>query len=165
MAKNHFAVMLRRLLLILFGKLFRVESLPANVASAEGFTRFLLQSSLFARETGRVKPPALMPSYNKDKGRLETSIHRTDGMRPDEIWALGYHYVENLAARRRIQARASGVASVVTGQGLQFDVNGDPYPRHVDIVGWPPDEKHQRMMKATEIARGMRLEMDPRQPG
>jgi len=54
---------------------------------------------------------------------------------------------------------------LVLGRALQLDVNGLPYPRHVDIVGWPdPDghDKSKQLMKATEIADMMVLEIDPR---
>lgn len=158
--------MLRRFSLSLFGRLPHLDSLPSEVVAAEGFTRFLLHRKHFAPTTGRVKAPALLPWHNNDKGRLETSIYRTDGLGPDHVWALGYRYVETPSGGRRIQARGSGVISSVTSQRLLLDVDGDPFPRHVDIVGWPlADEKHLQMMKATEIANGMRLEMDPRQTG
>lgn len=128
----------------------------------EHFTRFLVQRNLFARTTRRIKPPAITPRYNKEKARWETSTHRTDGLRTDGIWALGYQYVEDVSKDRRILARASGVVSVVTTLGLQWDVNGQPYPRHADIIGWSNDDKHRRMMVATEIANNMTLEIDPR---
>lgn len=128
----------------------------------EGFTRFLVHSNHFVASKGRVLPPALKPKYNEEKRRWETSTHRSDGLRTERIWALGYRYVEDLSKGRRIRSRASGVASFVTDTGLQWDVNGQPYPRHADIIGWSVDDKDVRMMAATEIANRMLLEMDPR---
>jgi hypothetical protein len=128
----------------------------------EGFTRFLVHSNQFVASKGRVLPPALVPRLNRQKLRWETSAHRIDGLRAELIWALGYRYVEDLSKDRQIRARASGVASFVTERGLQWDVNGQPYPRHADIIGWSVDEKHARMMVATEIANRMLLEIDPR---
>ena len=105
----------------------------------------------------------MMPFENKQKQRWETSVIRTDHLQGEQIWALGYQYAENIQAGRRIRARGIGEVATVTAQGLQFDVNGDPYPRHVDIVGWPNGhDKAARMMLATEIANSMSLEMDAR---
>jgi hypothetical protein len=114
----------------------------------------------FAATIGRVKPAALLPQWNEYRRRFETSIHRTEGLRPDQIWAIGYRYVEKT---RRIRGRGHCQASLVTKQALHFDVNGEPYPRHVDVVGWP-DEEDAQLMRATEIADGMTLELDPRGP-
>ena len=72
---------------------------------------------------------------------------------------VGYRYVES--QDRHIRARGLGVVSFVTDVGFVFEVNGKPYPRHADIIGWH-NEKHERLMKATEIANQMQLEMDPR---
>lgn len=105
----------------------------------------------------------MMPYENKQKQRWETSAIRTDHLRAGEIWALGYLYAENVLAGRRIRARGIGEVAAITALALRLDVNGDPYPRHVDIVGWPnSNDKAARMMVATEIANGMSLEIDPR---
>lgn len=138
-----------------------MHSLPGAVADAEGITRFLVWGNQFAASTGRVKPPALMPHANPQTGRAETSIYRTDGLPAEAIWRLGYQFVENIVAGRRIRARGFAAASIVTGQSLQFEANGVPHPRHADIIGWP-NAKDARLMLATEIANVMTLETDPR---
>jgi hypothetical protein len=69
--------------------------------------------------------------------------------------------VENLANRRVIKARGQGAYTLATAQGLALDVNGVPFPRHADIIGWSQD-KDARLMKATEIADKLELELDPR---
>jgi len=107
-------------------------------------------------------PGALLPLQNDETGRWETSIYRIDGLAAARIWTLGYTYLENVAENRHIKARASGLVSIVTGQGLQFDVNGRPYPRHADIIGWPNGDKHARMMAAARIANELTLQIDPR---
>jgi hypothetical protein len=142
------------------GRFLRLTDLPREVALAENISRFLVSRRHFAPTTGRVKPPAVMPLWNKDRGRFETSIHRTDGLLPAAIWRIGYRYVENLSQQRRIRARGHCVASLVTEQGLGFHVNGRPYPRHTDLVGWPDGEDDQ-LMRATDIADRMQLEIDP----
>ena len=104
----------------------------------------------------------MMPMQNKMTARLETSTHRVKNLRTEEIWTLGYDHVENAANGRIIKARGHGPYILAEDQGLSLDVNGPPYPRHVDIVGWPATDKHARLMKATEIADKLSLEIDPR---
>ncbi|MHC4402052.1 MAG: hypothetical protein ACYTG0_20460, partial [Planctomycetota bacterium] len=79
-------------------------------------------------------------------------------------WELGYTHVEKIEAGRTVRARCTGTVTMVRDRGMQLDVNGPPYPRHVDIVGWPPDsaDNSKRLMIATEIANKMTLEIDPR---
>jgi len=144
-----------------FARFLRLSDLPPQVAATESVSRFLLSKKLFAATTGRVKPAALLPYWNQKRRRFETSTHRTDDLRPEQIWAIGYRHVENLAQNRQIRGRGHCQAAVVTAQALGFHVNGRPYPRHVDVVGWP-DEEDARLMRATEIADSMTLELDPR---
>ena len=98
---------------------------------------------------------------NKVTGRLETSTHRVVGLSEHEIWNLGYNNVENAANNRIIKARGQGAYILATAQGLALDVNGPPFPRHVDVIGWPTD-KDAQLMKAIEIADKMALKIDPR---
>ena len=164
MAKNLFAKMWLRFSLSRFGRFLHFENLPSEIAENEQFTRFLVHSNQFRTGNGgRVMPSALLPLNNKKRARWETSTHRTDGLSQLDVWRLGYRFVENVANNRRIKARGSGSVATVLAQALQFDVNGRPYPRHADIIGWP-DDKHARMMQATQIANRLILENDPR-PG
>ena len=148
----------------LFARCLHVASLSeTTVDPKEVITRFLFQGSHFAVTTGRVNPTALMPYDNKNSKRRETSIIRTDGLQDREVWELGYQIHEVAVTPRPIKARAVGVAAIVIDQQLQFDINGNPYPRHADIIGWPVgDEKHARLALATEIANRMTLEVDTR---
>lgn len=138
--------------------------LAESIGVDEAFVRFILSASQYAATTGRVKAEALIPLFNEAKARYETSVHRCDGLAEAEIWALGYEYVENLPAGRKIKARGMGSIRIVVEVGLTTDVNGPPFPRHVDLVGWPPstDAKHARKMCAVEIADKMRVILDPR---
>jgi len=99
--------------------------------------------------------------FNRTKSRWETSTHRTAHLTAAQIWEIGYRHVEDASRNRSIKARADGAFKVVVDRGLRLDVNGEPYPRHVDIVAWP-EEKHARLMTATEIAVSLKLEVDPR---
>jgi hypothetical protein len=113
-------------------------------------------------EKKRVKPLALLPMLNKTTNRWETSTHRIQGLAVAEIWNLGYEHVENRPANRIIKARGQGPFHLAKSAGLSLDVNGPPYPRHVDIVGWSPTDKDVRLMRATEIANSLLLVIDPR---
>jgi len=135
--------------------------LSADLRNNEDFTRFILTKKHFSIEKMRVKAPALLPMLNKVKGRFETSTHRVKDLAATEIWKLGYDHVENVAEGRTIKARGQGAYSLAQAQGLAFDVNGPPYPRHVDVIGWSSD-KDVRLMQATEIADKLSLEIDPR---
>lgn len=107
-----------------------------------------------------MKPAALLPQFNERKERLETSIFRTHGLSSRRCWHLGYVHAEN---SRRIKARGVEIVSIILGEGLAIEVDGDPFPRHADITGWD-DAKPLRLLKATQIADKLRLEIDPREP-
>jgi hypothetical protein len=135
--------------------------LSVEIRDGEEFTRFILNRKHFSAENRRVKANALLPLTNNVTGRLETSTHRVAGLNDQQIWTLGYENVENAANNRIIKARGQGPIALVSASGLSCDVNGLPYPRHVDVIGWP-QEKDGQMMKAVEIADKMALEIDPR---
>lgn len=139
----------------------RERPLSVDIRDGEEFTRFILNRKHFSAENKRVKANALLPMTNKVTGRLETSTHRVAGLNNQEIWSLGYEHVENVANNRIIKARGQGPFGLVSASGLSCDVNGPPYPRHVDVIGWPTD-KDAQLMKAIEIADKMALEIDPR---
>ena len=140
-------------------------TLPSDIEVNESFTRFIFSRRHFAPEKGRVKPQAIQPRFNAHRARWETSTHRIDGLTAAEIWKLGYANVEDARTDQRIKARGTGSFALVTTQELALDVNGPPFPRHVDIIGWSTTDKDLRLMQATEIANKMQLEVDPRAPG
>lgn len=127
----------------------------------EEFTRFIFSKAHFSKDKGRVKPPALLPLFNENKQRWETSIFRVAGLGTKQIWKLGYLFTEGNTSDRKIKARGSGCLSCITDQQMGLDVNADPYPRHVDITGWG-EAKHERLHQATEIADQLNLDIDPR---
>jgi hypothetical protein len=131
-----------------------------EIAQGEEFTRFILSRNHFAPAKGRVKAHALMPMRNQSRERLETSTHRIAHLTDAQIWHLGQTHVANPEQGRTIKARGTGPFELVTAQQLSLDVNGEPYPRHVDVVGWPHD-KDDQLMKATEIADKLTLELGP----
>ena len=162
MALSRFKEAFRRLFSIPSRRFTIAPRLPPELGSDENLTRFIFSKSHYAREKGRVRPQALEPLFNAGKDRWETSSFRIQGLSQAEIWQLGYSHVENARREGKIRARGTGQRSIVTAPGLSLDVNGPPSPRHVDIIGWAPGDKHLRLMQATEIADKMQLDMDPR---
>ena len=139
--------------------------LPDEIHPSEDITRFIINPKHYSLGKKRVNPQALKPLFNIEKQRWETSIYRIQGLSVGRIWELGYTHVENRAINRIIRARGTGTVTLVLGRSLRLDVNGPPYPRHVDIIGWPDpdsDNKSKQLMKATEIADKMVLDIDPR---
>lgn len=135
--------------------------MPVEIGAGEDFVRFIFSRRHFAPGPGRVKAPAMMPMFNAAKGRFETSTHRIGGLTDIQVWQLGYATVENAAEGRVVKACGIGKFDLARNQGLALDVNGEPYPRHVDLVNWPAD-KDARLMRATEIADQLNLRVDPR---
>lgn len=106
-----------------------------------------------------MKPASLLPQFNDRKNRWETSVFRTTALRSKGVWRLGYLFAER--SDRVIKAKGEGAFSWISDQSLVLDVNAEPYPRHVDIVGWT-DIKHERLHLATQIANRMKLHVNPR---
>lgn len=97
--------------------------------------------------------------FNERRQRWETSIFRIKKLRGRGIWRLGYLFAEQ--SGRVIKARGIGRISWILDQQLGLDVNAEPYPRHVDVIGWT-NVKHERLHLATQIADRMNLQLDPR---
>ncbi len=134
-------------------------SLEADVAPPESITRFLRYAGYFVLATGRVRAEGLLPppvDAARGRLRLETSVYRADGATSEELWRICFLHVDDPNAP--MKARGTVDAGQFFNQGLSFDANGDPHPRHADVIGWPA-EKHARKDVAREIADKMRLEV------
>ena len=135
-------------------------ALPEKLRPEEEFTRFIKNRDYFAATTGRVKPHALRPVFNDESQRFKTSTFRSFGLTDGSLWQLGYDHVEYAEPGGTIRARATGAFALVKNP-LSLDINGEPYPRHVDIIGWP-QQKHDQMQHAANITDKLVLEIDPR---
>jgi len=160
MESSRFATTWQRFSSSQFGRWLGLADLSGEVADDEPVSRFLRRTD-FAPTKGRVKPSGLLPRWNADHNRFETSTHRSGGLGRDQVWALAYRYIENLDQKRRLHGRGHCLAAIVTSQALSFDVYGEPYPRHADIAEWPVEE-HEQLMLATNIANAMTLDLDPK---
>jgi hypothetical protein len=123
------------------------------LADLEPLSRFIFSKNHFHRKTMRPKPDAFLPSGSP----LQTSVFRTIGLMPEYIWQIGLEI--GSVRGRTLRARADLVARAVLDAGLVLDPDNTP-PRHTNIVGWP-EEKHEQLMLATELAEAATLHIKP----
>jgi hypothetical protein len=88
---------------------------------------------------------ALLPAANPNTGRIELSTFSIDGLEDNDIWAL-------LRRQGNVYGRADLTREVIEQAGLSLDENNVP-PRHVDIIGWNPDDFAERMKIASNLAK------------
>lgn len=107
----------------------------------ELLSRFLTQpKNHFTPTAGRVRYAAFLP--NK---ALQTSVYRTEGLSPAEVWKIGDDLV-GTPLGRPIPARADVAAKIVYDLGLAIDPDGIPHPRHANIIGWPASRPAQKLL-------------------
>ena len=121
----------------------------------EQLCRFIRSRGHFSPENERVKPAALLPMFNDQTLRYETSVFYTDNLSGDEIWQLGRVHIDSSA----IKARADFKDAVITENSLHVDFNNSP-ERHADIINWP-DKKDEQKLVALKIAPKCSLQIIP----
>lgn len=119
----------------------------------EPLARFIFPRIHLSRKTLRPKPDAFLPSGSP----LQTSVFRTLGLTQPEIWHIGLE-IGSLRGRT-LRGRADILVGVVLDSGLTIDPDNTP-PRHANIVGWP-EEKHEQLMLAMELAESATLHLRP----
>lgn len=96
--------------------------------------------------------------------RLEWSVFRADKATSSDMWDICTKHFDNLSIPRIAKARGTCAASVMIDQGLCFDPDGKPHPRHVNVIGWPdPTREPKDKLKNIQqrIAAAMTLEIRP----
>ncbi len=107
--------------------------MPRVVADSDRLTRFLFNKGRdFA--SGKVKAGA----FERPPGDPGLSVFHTQDMGENEICPFG----QATRPQQNLKARADFSASAVSSAGLGLDPDDDP-PRHVHIIGWPPDSDAQ----------------------
>lgn len=86
------------------------------------------------------------------------SVYRVDSVTASEIWDICAKYVDDHSVSRIAKARGTCVANSMVLEGLSFDPDGDPHPRHVNVIGWP-GAKHEQKNIQQKIAATMKLEL------
>lgn len=122
--------------------LLRKECLPNTVLPSEQISRFILDPR---HMKNGLKAAAFIPKEDR------LSVYRTVGYTEKKIWDVAYKYVTSLRADgKAVLARADIGAVSFTDVGLAFDANGEPHPRHADVINWPAD-KAEKKQKALEL--------------
>jgi hypothetical protein len=160
MAWNHLRRQFRKFYWILWTNWSNGSVHHSRLDRSEGITRFLVHRNEFGTNPRRVKHHAFLPALSPHTRQFVKSVHRTDHLSNDNMWKLGKLFVENEESNRVVRARAAGAAQTISGAGVALSINGVPWPRHADIVGWP-EEKHAQKLIAMDIANGFALEMAP----
>ncbi len=127
-------------------------ALPAAVEPPEQITRFLRYSRYFNLNTGRIKLEGLLPppvDIAAKRTRLETSVYRADDVSSEDLWEICATYVDRPDST--MKARATVEAAAFLERQLAFDADGNPHPRHANVIDWP-EEKHLQKDLAREIA-------------
>jgi len=103
-----------------------------------------MHSSDYTASTERPRYSAYMPPANGRK-----SVYRTDMLSEAAIRAIADEFV--VPHRGQAKGHAHQSAAIVMAQGLAFDPDGVPHPRHANIVGWT-SERAKNRLKAENIA-------------
>jgi len=135
-----------------------LRSLPVEVDPAEEISSFVRYDGHLNHRTGTVKHEHFKP--REVRGRFESSVYRTSGLTLADNWAL-IRVVFEEGRNNTAKARAYGPADAILNAGLSFDADGQPHPRHANIVGWDSSEKHLRKQQAMNFASAFRFEERP----
>jgi len=118
---------------------------PITIKDDEEISRFLFSSSDFTRSTLNFKKHTrLMPSYNEEKGRLETSVYRTSYCKDEiEAWSIGDDYAGSPKAEAKAMA-VTDAKTIRSGElSLEVESSKEPHDLHADIINWPKEKDTQ----------------------
>lgn len=111
--------------------------------------RFAVEDKKVSNTTA--SPRLFDPMFNKEKGRLEVSVCRIDGLRKKQIKREGFSVVQ----RRPDKDALHGWAELNESNVKKLDLcvlDDTPPPRHAIIVGWP-EKRQDNKRKAQDLAR------------
>ncbi|MBS0614714.1 MAG: hypothetical protein JSS24_16225 [Proteobacteria bacterium] len=119
----------------------------------ELLSSFIRRRDEYFVANGTIKPRQLMPRPNRQTGRNETSVCRSQYLREEELWELCRLHYDVFQAAPAI-GHCVGPARAVYEAGLDIDADGIPYPQHANIVGWPEGEesRNERMNCAQRMS-------------
>lgn len=117
----------------------------SDIAPAEPLSRFITSERWIDRKQNTVKGNAFMPRLN---GLLGTSIYRSYGVSGRRLWRIGEFLskgtYENVLHGRAVITAAQIASVKQTSLSLKSD--GRLPSLHRDIVGWPPNKSHQKIV-------------------
>ena len=99
-----------------------------SVYEGENISRFL-NSDGVSKQSGLVKPSAYQPPAKNKK----LSVYRTSDLSEDQIWHIGYEFVEKRSKRHnpKIVGRGDILAKEVVKTGLTIEPMPDPHEPHM----------------------------------
>ena len=111
--------------------------LPSDVQADESLSSFVFRPDQVVKRTNSIHHSRLMPRRRdkKPKGRLETSVCRSQNLTEAQIWEICSSFFDKHAPKPAI-GRGVGPAKAVFAVGLNIDADGKPYPEHAHIIGW-----------------------------
>lgn len=106
--------------------------LPRKVSKSEEISRFVFDTTHVYAD-GNPKPTAFKPNRS-----LETSVYRTSGFSPSEIWGVCARYVDDIRPdKKSALGRAVVPVEAIAGASpLYIKALFLPHPRHAEILGW-----------------------------
>lgn len=112
--------------------------MPFDSGDGERISRFLTDRKQYSPTKNVVRHTAFMPPKT-----LRHSVYWTTDVSDGEIWAIGDQFVA--PHRGAILGRADVNSLVIYYVvGLKIDLDGQPHPKHANIIGWDADEKKIR---------------------
>lgn len=120
------------------------ESVP-EVDAHETLSRYVL-TKRHVNQHGHLKADAYYPHPH-----TELSVTRDREATEDEIWEVGRHVA--MARKKPLVGRGDTLAA--SYRNMKLPVEPDPIPgnpNHVNVCGWPHDNKPKQKLIAQEIA-------------
>lgn len=134
------------------------HQLSRNVRNDETLSSFVNNHDQVVKKTQTLRHSRLMPRRNRDTGRLETSVCRSQQLSEAQVWEICAAHFDIYAPKPAI-GRGVGLAEAVYKVGLNFDADGKPYKEHANIIGWhdaansqDSEQKHFWMDQAQRMA-------------
>lgn len=118
-------------------------SLPSETPLA----RFLFSGEV--TKGGTVKPAGFMPRWIEGTGRFELSTFDIEAMPKQTVFEIA----QDVESARGRTCRGWAVLEVggYLAAGLEVDPDDDP-PRHVNVLGWPPEKERQKLVAQRVVA-------------
>jgi hypothetical protein len=121
---------------------------PRPLSPEDRLSSFIKRKG-YDKQIKQITLAAFMPK--EYRGRLETSVFRTTGLRDNRVWRLAYVWtvvnpIWKRSGTQAVTGRADLATSAVIGTGQLFaTLNPSPHPEHVNILGWDQSSSAQEL--------------------
>lgn len=112
------------------------ELLPSpEVRPEEPIARHCRHGSSMRKGEGRAHFSVFLPDAER-----ELSVVRSEGISEDDLRSIGALHVG-----QDLKGHATVSASVILDRGLNIHPDGDPHPRHANVLNWDEDDSRNRL--------------------